>query len=460
MVLYHYNKIINRGIDEKEPDFSCFNAYSSYYAPYGSHPEPQSERLHKPNQAEVKSFKALYAALDESREEIQWEQLKLPYLPSIEYTAQVKDYYNDIPETATLNHQITLRQRIIDSSLLDIMEQEKNRPLVLEITKLEVRNFIKTNVRSLYYGILLHQEEIKRLEELLNFFKVPGDSPLLNAAKKQQAEDIKEDILQVKLNILSKTDALLDYIQKPRDSKVILTTGLPTLTINKEKDKEKALENNIYLKYRILDMKRSQGDLERSALDYLPKLSVDLNQRINDQATVGLSADFNGSRNFNLDLLGAYQFEEKVFYYDPANDPALPAVTPPPIEDSLDYTISLEYNLNTLFTNDNKRKQYQNSVDRNEVDIKKQTASIIATVEAKENTLNLLKERVEINFGQLEAVRGLLQEVDKSLQVNTLQELNYYQGELSALVSRMNDVNTRYSILYQEFMDYLDFLDG
>lgn len=282
--------------------------------------------------AETTSYEAMKNRLEVKNTDLSLIKTWLEdYLPELAYSI---DYDNAIIDTGeetgvynypidaessrernSLVHNLTFKQRIFDTALLDKILATKYYDKQIELLKKGFIANIRYSMRILYYNTLIMEEQIRRYETYINNYTL--DKPENNDLKKflsllndQLILDLNNELLTLKNMVKNNKLLILKMIKKPLDKKLYLSSELSDFKPDYEKDIATAIANNHGLIIKSITKSQKQMALGKTIMDLFPKLRIDLNTEVADNLNLGLDINIDGS-SIKADIFGNYMLYKK-----------------------------------------------------------------------------------------------------------------------------------------------------
>ena len=434
-----------------------------------------------------KSYDAIINKLDKEQLDLDSIDQWFVYLPKVSYSVDYKHDFIDVGKEGNhqlpsqydeqtlsiikdMDHKVKFQQRLFDSSTISTIVNSKNYKLNKEII---LNNFITTIrylVRNLYYDILISQKEIdfyKRLLEYYNkkIFSNKGIEGLFLADNKITKLSIERKILELTSSITQDKLTLLSTIRLPLTKKIIFTSKLEDVIINKKKDTYFAIENSIILKQFYISKSIAQKDYAMSFLDFMPSFEMDLNAKFNDNFRLGVDIEIDGKK-FTSDVFGEY------LVYDYENNYYLNRITNEEDnvesnEYSRDYDIT-DINLTLIGTisldklakNGVRVKELKNKTIAYNTNIAKEKDNIILYIENKIFKINEIKKKLEILEEKINYTKMKKELLDKGGIQNTIEKVDYYEDINSLMLNNVENLYNENRNLFDEYALYFQMVDG
>jgi len=445
------------------------------------------------NIANKTCFRAITAALDEKEIDLNIQDLWFELLPELGYRINLDhennsydylgigdpalslpytffgDTYIEVEDESiisksSLKQELYFRQQIFGSQIVNLVLAEKNKRLQKEIIKTQLRKYLLLELRMNYFMSILYGDAIDRLGELKQVYEIEPETTaqtrdVISSLKRRAIIDLRAAELQLETIGRRYEIALLSLLHLPLDSTLKLSTPLEVIGVDPDHDSKRALENSIEIKYSMLNRKRMESDLSNSVLDFLPMVRATISSELSDRFGVGLTAYFNGSSNYGLDLSGSILLDERILQSQTYGNVA-PAESEWDVNDDLDFSISLTYSLDSILNTRNDRALIKNDILLNENQTREAIQNTLQQLAEYSTTIGEKQQSVEISESLLDVAIDLKREIDQNFTISSLSDVSFYNSLYSRIKSETSNLDFYRRQLFESFFLYQNIVEG
>lgn len=443
--------------------------------------------------ANISSNRAISAALNEDEIDLNIQKLWYDLLPELGYRLNTDheknsydylgagdppssvdySFYGDpftevkdesITSKGTLDQELYFKQKLFSSQISNLIQAEKNKSLQKEIIKTQLKKYLLFEVRMNYFLAILYRNASEGIGEMKLIYEQEPDTTaqtkdVIATLKKRALIDLDATKLQLESSRRGYEISLLSLLHLPLDSTLELTSSMDAIAIESDSDSKKALENNIEIKYYLLNGKRMQSDLSASVLNYLPQIQATLKSELSDRIDVDLTAYFNGANNYSLDFGGSILLDERTLLSETYGN-VTPTESDWDVNNDLDFSISLTYSLDSILKTNNGRALINNNISINENNIKEVIQYTLQQLAEYSASIDEKQKLVENSENMLEVAIELKRTIDESFIISSLSDVSFYNSLYSSLKSETNNLDFYRRQLIESFFRYQNIVEG
>ena len=438
------------------------------------------------NLAEKMSYEAVKNQLDNENLDISLISNWFAYLPDVTFSLEDNNNYiyvgdekkyqipSDYKEQTSANYnnlyqKIRFSQKIFDFSTINLIIDSKNHKIKKEILVSEYKLAIRFLVRTLYYETLILEEQLGYYTKTLELFVNTGTNTggiegLFSADNAITKLSIEKNILNLESRIKENKLSLLSTLRKPLTKELILTTPLKDIVLNKDNDIKIALEKNIVLKAKYIDIEKQKKDYVLNFMNFFPALDIDFNIKVANNLTLGVTLNMQG-KNISADMIGEYllydynnsyyisKFDDNKYNYENSNVNDLDF-------GSMDLTIVGSIDLDKLANAGLSVKKLKNDLIKNETNISSYKDSVILSMEKSYLNIQRILKNIQILSAKIDYIKQKNDLIDKGNIPNDINKVEYYETQNRLLIDYIERLYTEKNALYGEYSLYYQKIDG
>ncbi|OHD16364.1 MAG: hypothetical protein A2086_06585 [Spirochaetes bacterium GWD1_27_9] len=435
--------------------------------------------------AEKTSYDVIKTQIDKENLDISLISNWFAYLPDVTFSLDDSNRYNYVGEEKkyqlpdnykeqtssndnTLRQKIKFSQKIFDSSTIDLIIDSKNHKIKKEILVDQYKLSIRYLVRQLYYETLVFEEQldyyIKTLELFKNTGATNGIEGLFSADNTITKLNIEKNILWLESKITENKLSLLSTLRRPLTKKLILTTPLKEIVLNKENDIKLALEKNIIIKNKYIDIEEQKKDYVLNFMNFFPNLNIGLDSKFADNLTLGVNFNMQG-KSINAAMSGEYLlYDYNNYYYVSKIDDYKYNYENKKTNDwdfgNFNLSIIGSIDLDKLANTGLSVKRLKNEIIKYETDISSYKDSVILSMEKLYLNIKKISKNIQILTAKIDYIKQKKDLIDKGNIPNDINKVEYYETQNKLIIDYIEQLYAEKNNLYDEYCLYYQKIDG